>query len=69
LAWTDNVATMDCMAVKRRKSKDERKADEIRVRLTTAEKTAWTEAARKDGRDLSGWIRHLANTAAGVSER
>jgi uncharacterized protein (DUF1778 family) len=56
---------MDRMAAKRRKTKDERKADEIRVRLTTGEKAAWTEAARLDGRDLSGWIRHVANTAAG----
>jgi len=53
------------MAVKRRKSREERKSNEVRVRVTPEEKERWTAAAKKDHRDLSGWLRHLANDAAG----
>lgn len=45
----------------RRKVRDERKGESIRIRLTAAEKGAWTAAAEHDGRDLSGWLRFLAN--------
>ena len=56
---------MDGMAIKRRKSKDERKDEEIRLRVTAAEKDAWTEAAKKDERGgLSGWVRYVVNQAA-----
>jgi hypothetical protein len=34
-------------------------------RLTAAEKDAWTAAAECDGRDLSGWLRYLANREVG----
>ncbi len=40
----------------------------IRLRLTAEEKAAWARAAEKDGRDLSGWLRRVANCAAGVSD-
>jgi uncharacterized protein (DUF1778 family) len=60
---------MDGMAIRRRKLKDERKSDEIRVRVTTAEKELWTTAASRDGRDLSGWLRFLANREAQRSEK
>lgn len=45
----------------------ERKEGEIRVRVTVKEKEAWTTKARSDGRDLSGWLRFLANREAGVT--
>ena len=67
MPWTYSVATMDFMAAKRRKAKAERKDDEIRLRVTTEEKEAFTAAARKDDRDLSGWLRTLARRAAGLS--
>lgn len=31
------------------------------------EKEAWTAKAKTDGRDLSGWLRFLANREAGVT--
>ena len=37
------------------------KEETLRQRLTSTEKTAWTEAALRDGRDLSNWLRHVAN--------
>lgn len=52
------------VAAKRRKPRDERKEESIRIRITTAEKEAWAKAAAADGRDVSGWLRHLANQAA-----
>jgi hypothetical protein len=52
---------MDGMVAKRRKPKGERKDDEVRVRVTTEEKATWTRVADEDGRDLSGWLRFLAN--------
>jgi hypothetical protein len=55
---------MDGMAAKRRKAKDERKDDEIRVRVSAKEKEVWTATAKKDGRDLSNWLRFLATQAA-----
>jgi hypothetical protein len=56
---------MDGMPVKRRKSKDERKEEEVRIRVTAEEKEAWTLAAKKDERGgLSGWLRYVANQAA-----
>lgn len=58
---------MDVMAVRRRKPKGERKEGEIRVRVTVKEKETWTAKARTDGRDLSGWLRFLANREVGVT--
>jgi len=58
---------MDWM--KRRKPKEERKEEEIRVRLTSVEKEAWTEAAKRDEREgLSAWVRYVANQAAKVGK-
>ncbi len=48
----------------RRKARDERKEESIRIRTTTAEKEAWAAAAARDGRDVSGWLRFLANREA-----
>jgi hypothetical protein len=55
------------MVVKRRKQKDERKDDSIRLRLTTEEKAAFTAAAKKDNRDLSNWLRTIARREAGLA--
>jgi uncharacterized protein (DUF1778 family) len=56
------------MVAKRRKTKDERKDESIRLRLTTEEKEAFTKAAAKEGRDLSNWLRWIASQAAGLTE-
>ncbi len=52
----------------RRKPRDERKEESIRIRTTTAEKDAWSAAAERDGRDLSGWLRFIANREASANE-
>jgi uncharacterized protein (DUF1778 family) len=52
------------MGTKRRKPKDERKEESMRIRVTAAEKKAWTTAAEADGRDLSNWLRFVANREA-----
>jgi uncharacterized protein (DUF1778 family) len=52
------------MVTKRRKPKGERKEESIRVRLTSNEKEAWAQAAVRTGRDLSNWIRFVANREA-----
>jgi hypothetical protein len=57
------------MAIKRRKPKDARKEASMRLRVTSAEKEAWTRAAGKDGRDLSNWLRFVANREAQHVER
>jgi uncharacterized protein (DUF1778 family) len=54
------------MAAKRRKTKNERKDESIRLRLTAVEKDAFAKAAEKEGRDLSNWIRWIAGRAAGL---
>jgi len=48
----------------RRKPRDERKEESIRIRTTAAEKAAWAAAAEQDGRDVSGWLRFIANREA-----
>jgi uncharacterized protein (DUF1778 family) len=63
---------MDHMATKgtkARKPKDETLDDSMRLRCKASEKEAWTRAAERDGRDLSGWLRHLANTAVNRAEQ
>jgi uncharacterized protein (DUF1778 family) len=58
---------MDGMAAKRRKTKGDRKSEEVRVRVTAEEKETFTAAAKKDDRDLSGWLRALARKASGMT--
>jgi hypothetical protein len=55
------------MASKRKAPRVERevKGESMRIRVTAAEKEAWTVAAERDGRDLSGWLRFIANREAG----
>jgi hypothetical protein len=63
-AWAlHTVGTLGHMAT-RRKPRDERKEESIRIRVTTSEKEAWEAAAERDGRDLSGWLRFIANREA-----
>ena len=57
------------MATTKRKPRDERKAESIRIRTTTAEKEAWAVAAERDGRDVSGWLRFIANREADSGRR
>jgi hypothetical protein len=52
---------------RRRKPRGERKDFDIRLRVTKAEKFAFTEAAKRDGRGLSNWLRYVAAKAAGIS--
>jgi uncharacterized protein (DUF1778 family) len=51
--------------MRRRKPKSERKDEEIRLRLTAAQKEAFTEAAKRKGLDLSNWLRSIAVREAG----
>jgi uncharacterized protein (DUF1778 family) len=55
---------MDYVTVKRRKPKGERKEASLRLRLTAAEKALWTRTAENAGRDLSNWLRFIANRAS-----
>jgi uncharacterized protein (DUF1778 family) len=49
----------------RRKPKGERKEKELRLRLTAAQKEAFTRAAQRVGLDLSNWLRSIAVREAG----
>jgi hypothetical protein len=60
------VGTAKTTAKKRRKPKAARKEESLRLRLTAAEKEAFTAAAEKDGRDLSGWLRFIASRESGL---
>jgi len=51
--------------MKHRKPKGERKEEELRLRLTAAQKEAFTKAARLAGLDLSNWLRSIAVREAG----
>jgi len=59
------------MAPKKRTAKaknDESLNDSMRLRLSSADKKAFAAAARREGRDLSNWLRWIARRAAGVAE-
>ena len=45
--------------VKRRKPKKDRKEATILIRLTVEQKSILTEAAKKRGLDVSGWLRSI----------
>jgi hypothetical protein len=53
------------MAAKRGRYKVQRKDESVRLRLTAGEKDAWLRAAEASGRDLSNWLRSIANREAG----
>jgi uncharacterized protein (DUF1778 family) len=53
------------VAAKRGRYRVERKDESIRLRLTADEKRSWTRAAHDAGRDLSNWLRFIANREAG----
>jgi uncharacterized protein (DUF1778 family) len=42
------------------------KDDVVRMRVTVEQKQALTDAAARDGLELSAWLRQLALRAAGV---
>ena len=46
------------------KDPDERGEERIELRLTTAAKAAWVEAAERAGQPLSAWIRERLDRAA-----
>lgn len=54
------MATMVTVRKKRRKPAAERREDLIRIRVTTEQKTLFTEAAERAGLDVSSWMRFLA---------
>jgi len=39
----------------------------MRIRVSAKEKAAWTRAAEKQGRDLSNWLRFIANREAATA--
>lgn len=47
------------VTVKRRKPAKARKDEQVRIRLTTEQKDAFTEAATNAGLDVSSWLRWL----------
>lgn len=51
---------------KRRKAAKETKGEVVRFRLSSDEKVELIEAAKRDGLELSQWLRRLALKAAGV---
>ena len=46
--------------MKRRKVKEARKGESLRLRLTAGQKEAFTKAAERAGLDLSSWLRSIA---------
>ena len=51
---------------KGRKAKSQRKDDDIRIRVTAEQKRTLSNAAAREGLDLSTWLRQLALRAAGA---
>jgi uncharacterized protein (DUF1778 family) len=46
--------------MKKRRLKRERKDEELRLRLTAAQKEMFARAAQRAGLDLSSWLRSIA---------
>jgi uncharacterized protein (DUF1778 family) len=53
-------------AAKRKTPPSNQKGEVVRMRITAEHKQALQEAARKNGLELSQWLRQLALRAAGV---
>jgi len=51
---------------KRRKAAKDTKDETVKFRLSSAEKVELIDAAKRDGLELSQWIRRLALKAAGA---
>jgi hypothetical protein len=51
---------------KKRSTKPDAKDDVVRMRVTAEQKRALTDAAARDGLELSAWLRQLALRAAGA---
>lgn len=54
------------MPTARRKPKSERKEEVLRIRVSKEQKDALASAAKKDGLDLSTWLRSLALKAVNL---
>ena len=54
------------MPTARRKPKSERKEEVLRIRVSKEQKNALASAAKKDGLDLSTWLRSLALKAVNL---
>ena len=50
--------------MKRRKAKNLRKEDSIRIRVSEEQKRVLSEAAERAGLDVSSWLRNLGMRAA-----
>lgn len=59
----DNQATAEIV---RRKTDDQRKENQLHIRLTDAQKVAMTQAAAREGLELSPWVRATLLRAAGL---
>jgi hypothetical protein len=57
------------MAVKRRKTRDERKGEIVKIRCTRAEKNAWSKIAEMEARGVSAWLRYVANQQVASKSR
>lgn len=65
--WGYFVATVWPMAKKAQKAAGKtRKDDVVRMRVTEEQKKALTDAAERQGLELSAWLRQLALRAAGA---
>jgi hypothetical protein len=51
---------------RRKRTAKELKGDVVRMRITAEDKRALEDAAKRDGLELSAWLRRLALRAAGV---
>jgi uncharacterized protein (DUF1778 family) len=52
-------------ALKRRKARNERKEEFLRIRVTREQKAALEAAARRETLDVSAWVRQVLLRAAG----
>lgn len=50
----------------RRKTDDQRKENQLHIRVTDVQKAAMTKAAAKEGLELSPWVRATLLKAAGL---
>jgi len=61
------AATKEASPPQRRKDEADRKEEVIKIRVTSEQKATLTEAASRDGLDVSAWLRSLGLRAAADS--
>jgi mobilization protein NikA len=54
---------------RRRKPAAQRKSDLIRIRVTEEQRQLFTDAAEREGLDLSSWLRRVGLKAAGAPQK